>query len=141
VLFHHDGENWAVLEAGFDGFFSMPRFNDENILHVPGYSQGTGVFNTDRLYRLEEDGLTWTPIDMGNWLADVELHDGLEIWKGVAFDFSSPWSGYVARTSLWQSDDGNCCPSGGSAEIALEIEGNALVGKDVEYIPPTDEVL
>ncbi|SMQ72839.1 hypothetical protein SAMN06295905_2134 [Devosia lucknowensis] len=139
VLFRHSGTGWDVLDKASDGFFQVPTFNDDNILHIPGYSQGTGVFNTDRLYRLEEDGTTWTPIDMDNWLAGVELPEGKEIWKGVTFDFSNPWSGYVARTALWQSEDGNCCPSGGSAVISLEIEGNTLVGKDVEYTPPAEE--
>lgn len=140
VLFRHTGDGWEVLDSASDGFFQVPTFNDENVLHIPGYSQGTGVFNTDRLYRLEEDGQTWTPIDMGDWLAGVELPEGLEIWKGVAFDFSNPWSGYVARTSLWRSEDGNCCPSGGSAVIGLEIEGDKLVGKEAEYTPPDEEV-
>ena len=139
VLFRHDGEGWEVLDKGFDGYFQMPSLNDENVLHQPGYSQGTGVFNTDRLFRLEDDGTTWTPIDMDNWLVGVELPENLEIWKGVAFDFSNPWSGYVARSGLWRPDDGNCCPSGGSAVISLEIEGDTLVGKEVEYIPPTEE--
>jgi hypothetical protein len=76
---------------------------------------------------------------MEDWLVGVELPEGLEIWKGVAFDFSNPWSGYVARTSLWRSDDGNCCPTGGSAEIGLEIEGDKLVGKEAEYTPPDEE--
>ena len=139
VLFRHDGEGWSVLDSGFDGYFQMPSLNEENVLHMPGYSQGTGVFNTDRLYRLEDDGATWTPIDMGDWLADVELPEDLEIWKGVMFDFSNPWSGYVARTSLWRPDDGNCCPSGGSAVISLEIEGDKLVGKEAEYSPPEED--
>ncbi|MBJ3783213.1 hypothetical protein [Devosia sediminis] len=139
VLFRHDGEGWTLLDSGFEGFYQVPVFNEDNVLHVPGYSQGTGVFNTDRLYRLEEDGTTWTSINMGTWLDGVELPEGKEIWKGVQFDFSNPWSGYVARTSLWQGDDGNCCPSGGSAVISLEIQGDKLVGKEAEYTPPAEE--
>lgn len=139
VLFRHDGDGWVVLESGFDGYFQVPTLNEENVLHVPGYSQGTGVFNTDRLYRLEEDGSTWTAIDMNDWLAGVELPEDLEIWKGVQFDFSNPWSGYIARTSFWRADDGNCCPSGGSAVIHLEIEDNKLVGKDLDYTPPDED--
>lgn len=139
VLFRYDGAAWQVLDSGFDGYFEVPTFNQENVLHVPGYAQGTGVFNTDRLYRLEDDGTTWTPIDMNDWLVGVELPEGKEIWKGVLFDFSNPWSGYVARTSLWQSEDGNCCPTGGSAVISLEIEGNKLVGKELDYTPPDED--
>lgn len=138
VLLKHDGKDWSTLETGFDGFFSVPQLNADNLLHVPGYAQGTGVFNMDRLYRLEEDNTTWTPIDMDHWLEGVELPEELEIWKGVAFDFSN-WSGYTARSSLWRPEDANCCPSGGEALISLEIEDNKLVGKDVEYTPPTED--
>jgi hypothetical protein len=139
VLYRHDGTGWQVLDKGDDGFFQVPTLNDDNILHMPGYAQGTGVFNTDRLYRLEQDGTTWTSIDMGNWLDGVELPENREIWKGVDFDFTNSWAGYVARTSLWQPDDGNCCPSGGSAVISLEIVGDAVVGKEAEYTPPAEE--
>ena len=139
VLFRHDGDGWQVLDKDSDGFFQVPTLNEDNVLHMPGYSQGTGVFNTDRLYRLEEDGTTWTPINMDTWLDGVELPDGLEIWKGVRFDFTNPWIGYTVRTSLWQSDDGNCCPTGGSAVISIEIEDDHLVGGKLEYTPPTED--
>ena len=138
VLFEHDGKGWSVFDSGFDGFFEVPTFNNDNVLHFPGYSQGTGAFNTDRLYRLEEDGQTWTAIDMGNWLDGVVLPDDLEIWKGVAFDFSNPWSGYFAMTGLWRPDDGNCCPSGGEARIKLDIVDDKLVGSDVIHTPPAE---
>ncbi len=138
VLLRHDGEGWSVFDSGFDGFFEAPRLNPENVLHIPGYSQGTGAFNMDRLYRLEEDGTTWTPIDMNNWLEGVQLPDDLEIWKGVAFDFSNPWSGYFAISGLWAPDDGNCCPSGGEARIKLDIVDDKVVGSDVIHTPPEE---
>lgn len=135
VLFQHDGSDWTLLDSGFDGFFEVPRLNQDGLLHVPGYSQGTGAFNTDRLYQFA-DG--WTKIDMDQWLGEVTamLPTGLEIWKGVQYDFSSPWSGLVARTSLWRADDGNCCPTGGSAVITLEIRDDRLVATGVDYQPP-----
>lgn len=139
VLFRHDGSGWVVADKGFDGYFQVPTFNEENVLHMPGYSQGTGVFNTDRLYRLDDDGAKWTPISLDSWLDGVELPDGLEIWKGVDFDFANPWAGYAARTSLWRGDDGNCCPSGGSAVISLTIEGDRVVGGKVEHTPPSSD--
>lgn len=139
VVFRHDGQGWSVLDKGFDGFFQVPTLNDENLLHVPGYSQGTGVFNTDRLYLLGGDGATWTPIDMETWLDGVDLPEGLEIWKGVNFDFTNPWLGYAARTALWKSDDGNCCPSGGSAVISITIEDNRLVGGKLDYTTPSED--
>jgi hypothetical protein len=144
VLFHHDGDGWSLLDSGFDGFFDVPRLNQDGLLHVPGYSQGTGAFNTDRLYQWGDTGAAvyrqdWTKIEMDQWLGEVSpmLPDGLEIWKGVQYDFASPWSGLVARTSLWRAEDGNCCPSGGSAVITLEIQDNRLVATSVDYQPPT----
>ncbi len=136
VLFEHDGDSWSVLDSSFDGFFEVPRLNQDGLLHVPGYSQGTGAFNMDRLYQHADDG--WTAINMDEWFEKVGpmLPAGLEIWKGVEYDFSHPWAGLVARTSLWQSDDGNCCPTGGSAVITLEIQDDRLVATGVDYQPP-----
>lgn len=139
VLLHHT-DGWSVLDSGFDGYFQIPRLNDEGVLHQPGYGQGTGVMNADRLYQRDEDGMGFTPVDMDQWqqaIAD-QLPAGLGIWKGVAYDFSSPWTGYFARTSLWKDDDANCCPSGGSATITLEIRDHVLVATDVVVSPPEE---
>jgi hypothetical protein len=75
---------------------------------------------------------------MDQWLTDIgsKLPPGLEIWKGVEYDFSRPWSGLVARTPLWQSNDANCCGTGGSAVIALEIVDGRLVATGVAHTPP-----
>lgn len=143
VLLEHDGTEWTVFDSGFDGYFELPYLNVDGLLHVPGYSQGTGAFNTDRLYQWGDLGAAvmregWIRIEMDSWFEQAEpmLPAGLEIWKGVEYDFSDPWSGLVARTSLWRFDDGNCCPSGGSAEITLEIRDNRLVATKVAYTPP-----
>lgn len=143
VLFQHDADGWSTLDTGFDGFFELPRLNPDGLLHIPGYSQGTGAFNTDRLYQWGDLGAAvhregWQAIGMNQWLGEIApmLPQGLEIWKGVEYDFSSPWSGLVARTSLWRADDGNCCPSGGSAVITLEIKDRQLVATKLDYQPP-----
>jgi hypothetical protein len=137
VLFQHDGDGWSVLDSGFDGFFELPRLNQDGLLHVPSYSQGTGAFNTDCLYQWgDREG--WTKIEMDQWLTEIGplLPPGLEIWKGVEYDFSHPWSGLVARTALWRSDDGNCCPTGGSAVITLDIADERLTATSLAYTPP-----
>lgn len=135
VLFQHDGNRWSVLDSGFDGFFEVPRLNQEGLLHVPGYGQGTGAFNTDRLYQW---GDGWRQIEMDQWLTEVDalLPPGLEIWKGVEYDFSHPWSGLVARTPLWRSNDANCCATGGSAVITLEIVADRVTATSIAYTPP-----
>lgn len=135
VLFQHNDQGWSKLDAGFDGFFQPPSLNNDRLLHVAGYSQGTGAYNTDRLYRWTDDG-SFAAIDMTNWLTNIALPGHLGIWKGVAYDFANPWAGYVARTALWHDSDGNCCPSGGSAVISLEIENNALVATGQTITPP-----
>jgi len=138
VLFQHGADGWTTLDSAFDGFFELPRLNPDGLLHVPGYSQGTGAFNTDRLYQWGASGEGWQAIEMDQWLSDVVpmLPPGLQIWKGVTYDFSNPWSGLVARTSLWQAEDGNCCPSGGSAVITLEVDDARLVATKVDYQRP-----
>ena len=143
VLFQHGDDGWSLLDSGFDGFFEVPRLNQDGLLHVPGYSQGTGAFNTDRLYRWGDLGRAaysegWASIDMDTWLGEIGpmLPAGLEIWKGVEYDFAHHWSGLVARTALWRADDGNCCPTGGSALITLEIQNGRLVATGVAHTPP-----
>jgi hypothetical protein len=143
VLFQHDGAGWSVLDSGFDGFFEVPRLNQDGLLHVPGHGQGTGAFNTDRLYQWGDTGAAvlregWTELEMDQWLTDIGdmLPPGLEIWKGVEYDFSRPWSGLVARTPLWRSDDANCCGTGGSAVITLEIVDGRLSATSVAHTPP-----
>lgn len=139
LLNYQDG--WTVMDSGFDGYFQLPLWNNDGLLHVPGYSQGTAVLNTDRLYQRDEDGAGFTAVDMDQWQETIgdKLPAGLSIWKGVNYDFSDPWSGYVARTALWNDDDANCCPSGGSAVIGLEVTDHVLVATDVVYTPPAEE--
>jgi len=136
VLFRFGADGWELLDAGFDGAgFQLPVLNEAGLLHIPGYGGGTGAHNVDRLYEL--DG-TWRRVDLDAWRSAIDplLPPGLEIWKGVDYDFENPWSGLVARTPLWRADDGNCCPSGGSAVIGFDIVDRALVITGVAYTPP-----
>ena len=136
LLQYKDG--WTVLDSGFDGYFDMPRLNDDGVLHQPGYGQGTGVANADRLYQRDPDTGDFIAVDMDQWKDTIgdRLPQGLGIWKGVAYDFSRPWAGYEAVTNLWKDDDANCCPSGGVATIKLEIQDHVLVATDVVLSPP-----
>lgn len=143
VLFQHGSDGWSLLDSGFDGFFQPPRLNEDRVLHMPGFGPGTGAYNTDRLYQWGDLGHAvyregWIAIEMEQWLADIAqaLPGDLRIWKGVDYDFSNPWAGYVARTALWHENDGNCCPTGGSTVIALEIRNESLVATGQTYAPP-----
>lgn len=138
VLFQHADDGWTTFGSGFEAYrYELPTLNEEGVLHVAGYSSGTGSFNADLLFQPTDDG-GWQQIDMDTWLGNVSdmLPAGLEIWKGVRYDFAAAWSGYTASTSLWSEDDANCCPTGGSAVITLEIVDNALVATKVDYTPP-----
>jgi hypothetical protein len=142
VLFQYASGKWSVMDAGFNGWrFSPPRLSESGLLHIAGYTGGTGAYNADRLYQWRDLGRAvdregWRAIDMRTWLKTIEekLPEGHEIWKGVQFEFGDPWSGIIARTRLWRSDDGNCCPTGGSAVITFDIKDDRLVVSRVDYV-------
>jgi hypothetical protein len=100
---------------------------DQAFIGVAGAMAGTGAFNADALYRFTPGAdHPLTEIDNQTW-RDVELPallpPGLEIWKGVAFNYDV----LIARTSLWRPSDANCCPSGGEATLSFEIVDDRLV--------------
>lgn len=103
------------------------RVEDQVYVAVAGVIAGTGAYNADALYRFtpgadqpltEIDNETWRDTDL-----PALLPAGLEIWKGVAFNYD----GLTARTGLWRQSDGNCCPSGGEATLEFQIRGDRLV--------------
>lgn len=137
VLLQNTDNDWTVLDSAFDAArFLLPRQADWGLLHIPGYTAGTGSFNADRLYQLADN--SWTAIDLDAWQTTITtlLPAGLEIWKGVNYDFTSFYDDLNANTALWRSDDANCCPTGGSAVIHFTIEDGALVATSVDYTAP-----
>jgi len=105
------------------------RIGDQTYVAVPGRIAGTGAYNSDALFRFtpgadpvltEIDNETWRETDL-----PALLPTGREIWKGVAFNYDD--ESLTARTSLWTSHDGNCCPSGGMATLVFEIRDSRLV--------------
>ncbi|MCW3475090.1 lysozyme inhibitor LprI family protein [Limobrevibacterium gyesilva] len=88
-------------------------------LLLPGHSLGTGDYSAEALYAWR-DG-TWREVDIESWVEALgqRLPKGLGAWKGIYPD----WLSMTARTDLWQDQDANCCPTGGSAEIALRLNG------------------
>lgn len=135
VLLQHVDGIWTRLDAGFDGWrFIPPRLSQDGLLHLPGYTGGTGSYNADRLYQWND--AEWEPIDTKTWLKTIADHlpTDREIWKGVQYDFDDPWSQLIARTALWRGNDGNCCPTGGHAEIAFVIEQGRLKVEHIHYV-------
>lgn len=111
-------------------WYDAPRafwIEDKAYVAVAGVMAGTGSWNADALYRYTPDAdHPLTEIDNTSW-RDTDLPallpQGLELWKGVAFNYDS----LTARTALWRPDDGNCCPTGGQATLEFEIRGDRLV--------------
>lgn len=145
VVFAEVDGDWQLLGSDFSGvWYQLPRLSeaDQTLFHVPGITAGTGAFNADLLFEFLPDDKAWQRVDMDSWSEGIsdKLPEGLEIWKGVSYDFGEDyWGQYVARTSLWKDSDGNCCPTGGSAVIHLTVEDGALKAGDVDYEPPKEE--
>ncbi|ODT82756.1 MAG: hypothetical protein ABS76_06785 [Pelagibacterium sp. SCN 64-44] len=149
VVYSVERDRLSFVGSGFDGYrFAPPRLStDGSLLHVPGYTGGTGAYNADRLYKWGDTGAAryieaWRPVDIDTWrrTIDEQLPEGLEIWKGVDYDFDDWFYGALnARTPLWRADDGNCCPSGGWATIHFDIDDLQLVVTDIDYIPPVEQ--
>lgn len=138
VLFAHGDDGWGVLGSGIEGEYGLPGLAEGGLLHIPGYTGGTGMGNVDRLYMREASSRDWREIDMDAWLGTIGdmLPDGLAIWKGVDYDLRQPSTALYARTLLWRDSDANCCATGGEAIITLEIEGDRLIATGVRYLPP-----
>lgn len=147
VLYEETGDGtWSPLLSAFDGYGFAVRLiqHDQTMLHISGYSGGSGAYNRDRLlvwgdlgHAVYREG--WIAIDLDTWLdrIGVMLPDGLEIWKGVDYDFDDWFYGDLnVRTPLWAPGDGNCCPSGGWATIHFAIDNEALVVTSLDYHPP-----
>ena len=134
VLLEGTPQGLRPVAWGLEGASYAPpvvvREGDAVYVAVAGRTSGTGHFNADRLYR-------WTPgaerpltqIDNETWLDALgsRLPPGLGVWQGVDYAYDS----LSARTSLWQDDDANCCPSGGDAWLNFAITGDALVLENV----------
>lgn len=112
----------AVDSAHFDAptFYATPQ---GSLMELPGSIEGTGDFNAGSLYH-QVDG-QWREIDARSWLRTLaaRLPKGREVWKGVYPD----WKKMTADTPLWRPNDGNCCPTAGSASVTLELRGDAIV--------------
>ena len=142
---------WVVLEAegarlnpllwdfGGHGYGApIPMGRDASgydLIALSGRYGGTGSYNADVVIRWipTETGSRYAQIDTWSWRGDLDarLPEGLEVWKGVAFD----WPNQMASTQLWRSSDGNCCPTGGSALLSFSIADDRLILDEVRVVP------
>lgn len=107
-----------------------PRLFDQDgtaLLHLPCSQYGTGVFNAESIYAWR--GGSWQERDIESWLQELNrrLPGGLEVWKGIYPDYER----LTASTPLWRQGDGNCCPTGGRAEMTLGWQGERLVLREL----------
>lgn len=91
---------------------------------IAGRYMGTGNHNADLIFRWADDG-ELVQVDNWSWRdsLDQKLPEGLEIWKGVDFQYAE----LFAASPLWKQGDGNCCPTGGEVFLDFEIQDDVLV--------------
>lgn len=134
VLLTGDADGPLVPAAwGRGGFYGAPVLLQDEAgtwVAVPGYYGGSGSHNADVVFRWTEDAARrLAQIDNTSWRDDLarRLPAGLEVWKGVQIQYE-----YMgATTPLWQPDDGNCCATGGSAQLSFSLQGDRLILDDV----------
>ncbi len=113
---------WDFQEGTHYGDVELIKSPDGWLLHTQATADGTGVFNEDMLFH-QVDG-HWRDIDITTWTTDLAKHlpKDRQVWKGVFFDFNK----MTANTGLWKPDDGNCCPTGGQADLKFKIVGDKM---------------
>jgi uncharacterized protein YecT (DUF1311 family) len=135
----HSGkvERWLqrVDTEGLGNHFGKPellQLKGVQLLDLPVSVPGTGAFNASSLFR--RNGTRWVEVDITSWEKDLakQLPPGLEVWKGIWPDYHR----MRATTGLYRKKDANCCPTGGSADIGLRLEGDRLVLASLKVGPP-----
>ncbi len=133
-----DGAGVAVLQesaggrlkvitsmSGQDAFFNPPPHLQATpqgpILLVPASAMVSSV--PDLSVALRRIKNRWTTIDDG-WSAAVakRLPKNVAQWKGGLMD----WRHLRASSALWHETDHNCCPTGGSYQAQLRLNGSRL---------------
>lgn len=97
------------------------------LISVPGHVPGSGNHSASFLFLL--DGQSWKDIDIFSWEQDLarKLPKGLGAWHGIF----PRWERMTAYSRLWRSGDANCCPTGGEADISLDLRGDRIVLRDL----------
>ncbi|MDQ1155064.1 hypothetical protein [Brevundimonas sp. SORGH_AS_0993] len=113
-----------------------PGDGADPIIAIAGVKKGNGHYSADALFRWTNGPQTLVPIQTGGWIgaAPAPLPADLWIMKGLAFNYASGL--LTARTSLWRPEDGDCCPTGGSARLIFDVRDDALVLTHATYLPP-----
>lgn len=93
------------------------------LLEVAFRLSGTGNLNASAYYLWRHGG--WRRLDADAWIEDLQrrLPKGLGVWKGLWPDLER----MAVDSPVWKDGDGNCCPSGGSVQVELAVDGDRLV--------------
>lgn len=111
-------------------YYDMPYVlgaGGETVLTIPIHLDGTANGNLSEHYALK--GKSWIKIDSTSWLDDLNkrVPAGLAIQKGVWPNLKT----MTAEAPLYNPEDANCCPTGGTATATLAIAKNKFVLKSV----------
>lgn len=114
-----------IVDYGDTGHYGKPRVfaaAGGTLLFIPGHMEGTGDFSLDELF-VQVAG-AWRDVDVDTWQTVLahRLPRGLAVWKGIYPDYQK----MTASTPLWRTTDGNCCPTGGRADVTLRLVGTVL---------------
>jgi uncharacterized protein len=117
--------------AGYDetAHYERPTLTSSRVarwLVVPGRLEGTGNIDVGLLFFFDpEHGAALRDVDTDAWQRELarRLPKGMAVWKGMYPDYAK----MTVQTPLWKGSDGNCCPTAGSATIALGFKGQRLV--------------
>ena len=121
----------VVTGYGDTTHFARPRIVVAPVgtfLWLPGYMEGTGNFNGEQLYLRVGD--SWRDVDRDSWQNAMgrRLPKDLYAAKGIYPDYRK----MIAITPLWdRNKDGNCCATGGRADVKLGLKGTTLVIEDL----------
>ena len=101
------------------------------LLDIPIGIDGSGHIN-DSQYYVRSNGL-WEKLDGETWLKDLgtRLPKDVQTWKGIWPDLKT----MRAIVGLYRTDDANCCPTGGQAEVQLGIRGRQFAIEAVTVTP------
>lgn len=126
-------EIWAVEfrpENAVSGTVQLHSTPYGEMLEVPVDWKGTAHFVTRLVFLWVDD--RWLEIDAESWQTQLELPPCYSVFKGIDLDFAS----FSATTSVWIAGDGNCCPTGGTLTLQLELIDRAICVKTAHHDPP-----
>jgi hypothetical protein len=120
--------------------YEKPRIMENSygkFMDIPIRIEGTGVGNISEYYRQDPEFGKWERLVSDEWAEGLEkrLPPGLSIRKGIWPDITS----MTVETGLYRENDPNCCPSGGTAEMILRLEGNRIVLKSIRFDTTPDD--